>query len=87
MYHRDLLATLNDLKSLNCEKCGSPLELYKFRVINSKNRDVNADALMVCFKCRLIYNLMILGRGVVGVKDVKTISASSWNDLLKSGEV
>jgi len=84
VYHRDLLAALNDLKSVKCDKCGSSLELYKFSVISSRGRNVNANVLMVCFKCRLMYDLSVLGRGVIGVKDVKTIVASSWNDLLKS---
>jgi hypothetical protein len=84
LYYRDLLAALNDLRGVKCEKCGSPLELYRFSLSNLKSEDVNANVLMVCFKCRLMYDLIVMGRGVIGVKDVKNVDASSWSELLES---
>lgn len=85
LYYRDLLAALNDLRSVKCEKCGSPLELYRFSVANLKSKkDVNVNVLMVCFKCRLMYDLIVMGRGVIGIKDVKTVNASSWSELFES---
>ncbi|MEM2136872.1 MAG: hypothetical protein QXI93_02825 [Candidatus Methanomethylicia archaeon] len=84
MYDKQLMSLLNEIKFIKCEKCNSHLEFYKLYIEESKISEVNIS--LLCFKCGLQYEYKFLGAGVFGLKEVKEIKASSWDELFKSLE-
>ena len=81
MNYKQILSLLSDIRKIRCEECNAPLEFYSLHDVPSKS---GVHISLLCFNCKLRYELEWISDGVLGLTDVKKIDYDNFEEFLRA---